>query len=144
MTKKVLGFIGSKKGMTKKQNQVVRDFIMGHQEYKSFVHRDCVGSDEDFHQLIRQFRNKSPVIVRQVKECDHADCIANLVIIDEDSISRDKKLIKRSNFIIICLPAMSIEIDISTEILKRKKSHVVVLPNGKTFDLSDIEFEKYK
>lgn len=50
----IIAFSGTQRGMTAAQKQTVADLIAQHSP-NVVVHGDCVGADEEFHQLVRQY-----------------------------------------------------------------------------------------
>ena len=135
-----LVFTGTRNGMTVEQQRIVRDFLMRSRQFTSFTHGDCVGADVDFHNLVRGYKKGSPIITYRVPGPLCAMSEADLAIDEEDHLSRNRKMVNQSQFLIGTPPTSSPTKRGGTWYTLRYaqekgKDGLVVYPDGRTEDL---------
>ena len=52
----IVGFTGTRRGMTQAQKSVLYLELYKLKEWKTFLHGDCIGADAEAHSLVRAFR----------------------------------------------------------------------------------------
>ena len=90
------GFTGSRRGMTGKQKQVVKDLLGGASE---FHHGDCVGSDEQAHDIARNI-GLSVVIHPPSDDSLRAWCDGDVILQPKNYLERNKNIVNSTDFLI--------------------------------------------
>lgn len=100
----ILGFTGTRHGMTDKQREMVRLLILKHLPTEA-RHGDCVGADADFHDLIRKMRHaKDCPIVGHVplNGSIRARCDFDREEIPLPYLLRNQKIVDACELLIVC------------------------------------------
>jgi hypothetical protein len=105
-----IGFTGNRHGLSEEQKENIKLIL---DKYKNIIvsHRDCVGSDTDFHNLCVTYREQHPEksleihifppdnpelrALRAFNECD-------LLMKENSYLGRNLQIIKYSSFLIAC------------------------------------------
>ena len=87
-----IGFTGTRKGMTKQQgNKVV--MLLGNFEVTSIRHGDCVGADEQFHELAQTIGIKTIYIHPPTDGKHRAWLFADFMAEEKDYLTRNKAIV---------------------------------------------------
>lgn len=139
----VIGFTGTRQGMTDAQKRVVKDLIEELRPTR-VVHGDCVGADADFHDLVREGYNPVVEIMlrpghnKQGESPTRAHCDEDIVCAPRYYLDRDEDIVLDliDDGVLIATPSGMNEVLRSgtwTTIRKARKHHVlqyIVGPNG--------------
>lgn len=101
-----ISFTGTREGMTSKQHDTVKRIIKDLQP-DMVIHGDCVGADEEFHNIIigiRGFTGSTPVIrtLPPSNEKYRANCNADIIDPPQDYLKRDRELAELCDRLIAC------------------------------------------
>lgn len=98
----IVGFTGTRKGMTENQKSEFSKFIWNLNPYE-FHHGDCVGADYDAHQIVRSMCPQCKIILHPGDtESKRANCVGDVrhhPILNKD---RNFRIIKDTNMLIAC------------------------------------------
>lgn len=98
----IVGFTGTRHGMTHPQWEGVKRLLEEVEPYEVH-HGDCVGADEEFHQLAMQL-NLRTVIHPPIIHTLRAYCQGDLVLKPKDYTARNRDIVQVSEFIIAAPP----------------------------------------
>lgn len=133
----IIGFTGSRYGMTPEQRDWVREFL-GQNAYETFHHGGCVGADEQAHRMAKAAHMTIVVHPGTVSELMRGDCPdADQVLPATATLIRNRDIVEASDCIIACpntwREAMRGSGTWATIRYARKleKSRFVVFPNGR-------------
>lgn len=136
MDNATIGFTGTRSGMTDMQKEVVTRIIKGFLEELTLtgLHGDCVGADEDFHNICR----KADFKVLQ-RPCTFVNLRANTdaVAISEPTnpMARNQEIVNDCTFLLACPPTQE-ELQRSGTWAtirmgrRAKKQVIIVYPDG--------------
>lgn len=104
----IVGFTGTRKGMTRAQRYTIQFMFSSSKRAKSAIHGDCMGADNDFHNIVMKAGLDVTLRPCNLSE-QRAYCEGARVIHEpEDPISRNHKIVDESNLMIAC-PSSRIE-----------------------------------
>jgi hypothetical protein len=93
-----IGFTGTREGMTDEQKATVSR-LLTELEPKHARHGDCVGSDADFHALVRE--TKAKVIIHPPdKDADRAGCIGDQILPEKPYLTRNRDIVDNCTVLI--------------------------------------------
>jgi hypothetical protein len=112
-----IGFTGTRNGMTQEQQQMVEGFLMDYENGNPFDivrHGDCLGSDAQFHEIVRSLFSKSmrkpqihshPPTNPKLRAFTQADVIHE----PKEYKARDRDIVNQSDVLIACPKLMELE-----------------------------------
>ena len=138
-----LGFTGSRKGMTLAQADGVAKFL---KEYQPLAvhHGDCLGSDEEFHDMVRELLPITQIIIHPpISNRLRAFCKGDVVMEPKPYLERDMDIVQSAQWV-IATPANMIAGTGGTWYTIRyadreKVNHTIFYPNG---TIGIMEFEE--
>jgi hypothetical protein len=97
-----IGFTGTRHGMTEQQKKALTD-ILKNKEFEEFHHGDCVGSDQQAHDIVDQQK-----LSRNIKIIGHppkynkyrAYCRFDFATKPADYLTRNKDIVNNTDFLI--------------------------------------------
>lgn len=96
-----LGFTGTSKGLTVKQQQAFRRFIRT-LDLLEFHHGDCVGADEQAHAIMRDEWPKVPILGHiPIKEEFRAYCDFDEVYPAKPYLARDRDIAEMTDWLVV-------------------------------------------
>lgn len=96
----VLGFTGTQDGMTFPQKNTVA-ILLGLLQPVSVIHGDCVGADEDFHELTRRVLPHAEIRTRPSNIVElRAGCNADSIYPPQPPLKRDEMLVMDSDLLL--------------------------------------------
>lgn len=106
---RVISFSGTRKGMTSVQKDAVRE-ILSKARPQQVRHGDCVGADEEFHQIASMELGIPTVIHPPVKEVLRAFCKpvthfpgqVDKILEPKEYLERNRELVDNSGILIAC------------------------------------------
>jgi hypothetical protein len=102
--KLILGFTGTRNGMTPEQKKAVENWVI--MLKPSFaIHGDCIGADEDFHQIVKAVWPDVPVTTYYVPGPLRANCSASKQLEFKGHLSRNDKIVKDCTFLLATPPS---------------------------------------
>jgi hypothetical protein len=135
-----IGFTGSRNGMTPQQKDVITRLEIFTIKVFEAHHGDCLGSDAEFHQLIRQIEPAIHIIIHPGFPANHPDDTSLRAFCDGDHTSAPKSFFARNRDIVdetdmlISTPATKEETGGTWYTInysrKQKKHRVIVYPDG--------------
>lgn len=148
-----LGFTGTQKGLKEIQREKLGSvlvFLLEHEsiEDNEFHHGDCIGADEEFHEMLVGFRevNLIPleiIIHPPINPKKRANCQDGTVLPEKDYIDRNHDIVDVSMVMIAC-PFEMIERKMYSGTwatirysIKKNKPLIIIYPDGvcKTFNI---------
>lgn len=97
----ILAFTGTRQGMTVKQMDVVKNFLIRHLPSK-VLHGDCYGADIEFHKIVYDYRTflgisrTEPVIeIHPSNLSSRANNDGDIILPPDDPIKRDRTMVDR-------------------------------------------------
>lgn len=105
MTK--IGFSGSRRGMTKAQKVVVKEILGGYSRFE-LHHGDCVGADEDAHNIARELEaegqiNLAKIVVHPPSNNKlRAYTTPDVLRKEKEYLERNKDIVNETDFLIAC------------------------------------------
>jgi len=103
-----IGFTGSKAGMTGRQAATVLKLLDVFQP-KLVRHGNCVGSDEEFHQLVRMFHPNIQIHVHLATTKYQASCLGDFHYDPKPPLDRNNDIVDPSD-VVIATPAQMTEV----------------------------------
>jgi len=140
----VVGFTGTREGMTPAQKETVRKILLGVTGGFWAVHGDCVGADAEFHSICLAMREQVSsagphcygITIRPgTGETLRAFCTGDITHPPRHPLDRNEDIVKEC-YVLIAAPKEWPEVQKSgtwaTVRRARKlwRAHVIVLPNG--------------
>jgi hypothetical protein len=131
-----IGFTGTRDGMTALQRMQVGNLLRGMGDHLVLHHGDCVGSDEEMHQLFKDLKSQGRVVVHPPDSntlrahCEGDECYEPAPYLD-----RDYKIVDVS-YMLIATPREAEEVQRSgtwTTIRYARSKRIkrrIVKPNG--------------
>jgi hypothetical protein len=131
--KTYIGFTGTQKGMTAKQQETVKSLLSEHQEIE-FHHGDCIGADEEAHKIARAVGARV-VLHPPIKKDKRANCSADDIKPAKDFLDRNKDIVDATTILIATPDGVKEKVHSgtwSTVRYARKEGRklFVVLPDG--------------
>lgn len=98
----VIGFTGTRKGMSNSQWHTVREFLLdGEIEY--VVHGMCVGADRDFHFCVRELRPECKIVGLPCNiKALVADVKCDITHPPQPPLVRNRVIVAKSDVLIAC------------------------------------------
>lgn len=103
----IIGMSGSRTGITRCAKMKFLNFLKEN-DIEEAHHGDCVGSDQEFHNIITSKKIKS-VIHPPINPYKRAYCMGDLVMPEKQYLSRNKDIVNSSN-ILIAFPETMTEV----------------------------------
>lgn len=135
----IVSFTGTQEGMTFKQMQKIK-VLLEELEPTIVIHGDCIGADEQFHQLVCTYRKifDKQVMIKiypSTHEHKRAYCDGDQIMPQEPPLDRNKHIASEGDRLIACPKEMTQIIRSGTWTTVRKAKNLgkivyVVLPNG--------------
>lgn len=94
----ILGYTGTRRGMTREQTQTVMDIVAAEQPDEAH-HGDCIGGDADFHAIIWSF-GVVPTIHPPEDERLRAFCEPGIILEPKPYLERDRDIVTACNLLI--------------------------------------------
>ena len=138
----MLGFTGSRNGMTCLQKESVT-YLVRAIGMKEAHHGDCVGADEDFHNLVNK-EGYTTVVHPPKNPKFRAFCDGNLIFPEKEYMDRNRDIVDLCE-VIIATPNTFVEKSKGGTwstvryAVKMNKKLFIVLPNGKIVSYIDIK-----
>src|SRR3989304_1568958 len=92
-----IGFTGSRRGMTKAQKAVLNEIFGGHTPFE-LHHGDCVGADEDAHNIAREIEKRTGQFVKIVVHPPSNYKLRAYTI--PDTLKKEKEYLERNKDIV--------------------------------------------
>lgn len=130
-----VGFTGTQKGLKKAQHKtLIGKIAVCLPARPVFHHGDCIGADEDFHNLLL-LTGKEIIIHPPIKNSKRAFCKGGLVLEPKDYLDRNHDIVDSSDILIACPSGMEEELRSGTWATiryarKQKKPIVIIYPDG--------------
>jgi len=94
----VWAFTGTSKGMTRAQKAMFAYMLPVELELH---HGDCVGADEDAHNIVRQERPGSLIVVHPpIKDAFRAFCEGDTILAPKDYLKRDDDIVEAGDYLV--------------------------------------------
>lgn len=152
-----IGFTGTQMGMTTFQKEMVETILTIRGTYFASVHQvhhgNCIGADEEFHEIVRKIDPTMPIIVhppiKQEKESSIAwnsnDTDTNVIIlVRKDYLKRNHNIVNASELMIVCPSEEEEQLRSGTwatyRYANKKHKHVFLIlpyPNSTEFPIVD-------
>ena len=132
-----IGFTGTQRGMTKAQQRNVIECIMRAKwGQDQFAHGDCIGADEDLHNLVR-LAGLPITIYPPINESKRAFCHGAFEMEPKDYLERNHDIVDASDVLWACPGGMEEELRSGTWATIRyarsqNKPVVIFYPDGST------------
>jgi len=129
-----IGFTGTKDGMTPEQKKTITDFIENNY-ISEFHHGDCIGSDEDFHNICSNNGIDNIIIHPPIFDKHRAFCKSKTILEEKPYLKRNKDIVNSSD-ILLATPNSTNEILRSGTWstirygIKNNIKVIIVYPNG--------------
>jgi len=95
-----IGFTGTREGVTEQQIQALKNIIK-ELEITEFHHGDCVGADETSHNIIKELKPETHIVIHPPTCKDfRAYCKGNIEIKPKPYLDRNKDIVNDSEFLI--------------------------------------------
>jgi len=130
-----IGFSGTQTGMAPMQKLKVRELIFTF-TFDEAHHGDCIGSDEEFHDIIRELFPEVKIIIHPpIIATKRAFCEGDRVRIPESYIVRNHNIVDETD-VLLATPKGSEELRSGTwatiRWAKKRKRHIfIVYPDGR-------------
>lgn len=131
-----IGFTGTRYGMTPRQRETLKLYLKRNPIQTSYHHGDCIGSDEEFHNILELLGHKLNIIIHPPKnDSKRAFCKGGIILEPKPYLERNKDIVDESD-ILLATPAENNEqIRSGTWSTiryghKRKKQVFIIYPNG--------------
>lgn len=97
-----VGFSGTRYGMSTVQKEIVKSILAG--KCGQFHHGDCVGADEEVHDIIRQhFPDKWKIVIHPpIKDVRRANKVGDLILAPKHYHPRNYDIVESCNVFIAC------------------------------------------
>ena len=135
---KSVGFTGTRRGMNEKQKKLLRSFLerlKWHCKAREFHHGDCVGADEEAHEIARE-SSYYIVVHPPINPILRAFCEGNEVLDPKPYLVRNRDIVDSSDVLIAC-PYQEKEVLRSGTwatvryARKRHKPIIIIFPSGR-------------
>lgn len=101
-----IGFTGTRHGMTDKQKEAVKKFIIS-EKFNEFHHGDCIGSDKESHDIVDEYR-KEEKKEDKIKIVGHppkynkyrAYCKCDILLAKDDYLVRNHNIVDATDIMI--------------------------------------------
>ena len=95
-----LGFTGTQKGMTPAQKGVVADLLVEFDPVEVH-HGDCIGADEEFHDIVLEFSNRVKVVIHPpLDSSKRAYCKGDEARSRKEYLRRNRDIVAESDVLI--------------------------------------------
>lgn len=92
----ILGFTGTREGMTPRQNQDLRWLLLA-LDFEEFHHGDCVGADAEAHDIVRAIYPQVKIVIHPAEGTDHRAFKKGDVILEPlPPLERNRDIVKAS------------------------------------------------
>jgi hypothetical protein len=99
----IIGFSGSRKGLSKMQYEYVDKFLFNNLVTIDEVHHgDCIGADATFHKISSKLHIEKIIIHPPSNPTLRAFCESKYKWEEKDYLSRDRDIIKCSDIVLTC------------------------------------------
>lgn len=99
-----IGFLGTLREFTQVQRDLFIDTIIKFGVVEEFHHGDCVGSDENAHNIIRLIAPDCEICVHPpVREMHRAYCEGDVDFVQMDYIARNQEIVDFSDVVVACI-----------------------------------------
>jgi hypothetical protein len=96
-----IGFTGTQQGMTNRQYEKVIELLAEPIFYKEAHHGDCIGSDQEFHNIIRKYSPDTLIHGHPpIKTYKRAFCQFDVLYQAEDYLPRNHSIVDRTDKLI--------------------------------------------
>lgn len=96
----IVGFTGTRKGMTRKQYAAVADLLESLHPYQAH-HGDCVGADADFHDIVREVIVGADIHIHPPTDDKYRAFKEGDVVYDPlPYLKRDEKIVEKAHIMI--------------------------------------------
>lgn len=135
----VVGFMGSRQGLTEPQKQTLRE-LLRHLAPSEAHHGDCVGADAEFHDLVKEFAPGATIVIHPpTRDEFRAHKSAHHWQHPQDYLTRDQAIVSRCDLLIAApgtfqavQPSGTWEtVDFARAVNKRT---LLILPDGDSSD----------
>jgi len=139
-----IGFTGTRKGLTDKQEQLFLDLIKAEKNITEFHHGDCVGADARVDELMRSISSRYQIIVHPPIQSNHrAWCNGDITLPEKDYIERNHDIVDVCDVLYACPGSMSEEQRSGTWATiryarKQNKMIVIIYPTGEMSDATEL------
>lgn len=90
----IVGFTGTQHGMTSKQHEAFTNYLYSLPQEFQFHHGDCVGADEEAHDLVREIRPKAEIHIHPpINPKRRARCEGDVVYSEKDYMDRNEVIV---------------------------------------------------
>jgi hypothetical protein len=97
-----IGFFGTLRGLTQLQKDAFTDLIK-EMDIKEFHHGDCVGADEQAHNIIRKIAPDCEINIHPpVRDLHRAYCEGDVDFVEMDYIARNEEIIDFTDMVVAC------------------------------------------
>ena len=97
----IVGFTGTRIGMSSTQNSTISNFLRSRNDIQAVHHGDCIGSDMQFHNLVRlHLPNVKIIIHPPIKDVYRAFCEGDEILEPKHYLDRNIDIVTSSNLII--------------------------------------------
>lgn len=126
----IIGITGTRCGINTKQKKILKKYL---QNATSLLHGDCVGADEDAHQIAYGM-DLSVFIYPPIKKTYRAFCVSDNIYQPEDYLVRNRRIVDNCS-LLIALPKQNKETNsggtwYTVRYARRlKKPIIIIFPN---------------
>lgn len=129
-----VGFTGTQEGMTVFQIEKLKDILSGLPDYFEFHHGDCIGSDEQAHQLVSDLTEAKSVIHPPLNDSKRAFCVSGDIKLPKAYLDRNHDIVDDTGILIVA-PSGSEKVRSGTwatvRYARRKKRRLILIyPDG--------------
>jgi len=98
----IIGFTGTRQGLTPKQVKDLKQFIIKSEPYK-VIHGDCIGADKEFNDLARESLINVEIEIwpSNINKL-RAWCKGDIIHEPKDPLERNKDIVTHSDILIAC------------------------------------------
>ena len=98
-----IGFTGSRSGLNDEQRKNIITFLDNNKEKSIEVHHgDCVGGDQDFHEICEKYDNITIYIHPPKDDKLRAFCKSNNIFVKKDYLIRNRDIVNSCSILIAC------------------------------------------
>ena len=96
-----IGFTGTRKGMTLKQRERVKEILNAHRP-TAVHHGDCLGADAEFHHIVETDHCPDTIIIVHppLNDKDRAWCAGDQVLEEKEYLDRNKDIVDAADLVI--------------------------------------------
>jgi len=130
----IVGFTGTRSGMTVPQKRTLFDFLFSTRSVVSFHHGDCIGADREAHDIATKLSIRT-IAHPPSNSSKRAFCAADQVLSSKPYLQRNNDIVSSCDLLIACPKEHSEVVRSGTWSTIRKtenqnKDRIVILPDG--------------